>query len=155
MADTATTATELALAKAKLVSVRHPGRLIIGADQILDLDGAWFDKPEDMAEAVDHLKRLAGRTHCLVSAVCVVRDNEPLWDHVETARLTMRPLSLNFLQRYLAEAGPEILESVGAYRLEGRGAQLFSRIDGNHFAILGLPLLPLLDILRRQGVIED
>lgn len=152
--ETASAAAELSQAKAKLVSARHPGQLIIGADQILDLDGAWFDKPRDLAGAEDHLKRLQGRTHCLVSAVCVVRDNECLWNHVETARLTMRSLSPGFLERYLAETGPEILESVGAYRVEGMGIQLFSRIDGNHFTILGLPLLPLLDILRRQGVIE-
>jgi len=145
----------LAEAKAKQVSARHPGRLIIGADQILDLDGDWFDKPKDMAGAADHLKRLSGRTHCLVSAICVLRDNECLWNHVETSRLTMRTLSPGFLKRYVAQSGPEILESVGAYRLEGPGAQLFSRIAGNYFTILGLPLLPLLGVLRRGGAIED
>ena len=143
----------LAEAKAALVSQRHPGALVIGADQILDLDGEWFDKPKTLDEAEVHLRKLRGSAHTLVSALSAVCDGRPLWRHVDTARLVMRPFGDKFLAAYLDEAGPDVLGSVGAYRLEGPGAQLFSEIDGDYFTVLGLPLLPLLDFIRRQGIL--
>jgi septum formation protein len=145
----------LAAAKAKYVSTLHPGAYVIGADQILDLDGVWFDKPTGRNGAGDHLNRLRGRTHTLVDGLAVIRDGEILWRRHDTARLTMRNFSDEFLADYLDRSGPDILESVGAYRLEGRGTQLFSAIDGDYFTILGLPLLPLLDYLREVGLIAE
>lgn len=142
----------MARAKAEAVSPRHSGALVIGADQILECAGTWFDKPPDAAEAARHLGSLCGRTHRLVSAVCVVRDGQSLWHVVETAQLTMRPLSETAIAAYLEQAGPEVLDSVGAYRLEGLGAQLFSEIEGDFFTVLGLPLLPLLAFLRQHGI---
>ena len=154
-ADAAELAEALAEAKARERTKHHPGTYVIGADQVLELDGKWYDKPKTREEAADHLRTFRGRTHHLVSAVCVVRDNDRIWRHVETARLKMRMFSEDFLFSYLDQAGDEYLESVGAYRLEGMGSQLFSRIDGNHFTILGLPLLSLLRFLRREGVLLD
>ncbi len=150
-----TAAAALALAKAEHLSARHPEALVIGADQILDRDGAWFDKPANETAAAETLARLAGKTHHLVTATCLVRNKSCVWRHVETAELTMRSLTPDHIERYLAEAGPEILETVGAYRLEGIGIRLFERIDGDYFTILGLPLLPLLEALRRQGAVDD
>ena len=149
------TALALARAKAATVAARHPGAHVVGADQILELDGRWFAKPRDKEQAAAALKTLRGRTHRLVSAVAVHRDEEPLWEYVETANLTMRDFSDAFVERYIAESGPEILESVGAYRLEGTGAQLFARIEGDYFTILGLPLLALLEFLRHAGVLAE
>ena len=144
----------LARAKAEAVSPRHHGALVVGADQILECGDTWFDKPADGERAAAHLRSLRGRTHRLVSAVCVVRDGKRIWRHVETARLTMWGFDDAFIDRYLERAGPAVLESLGAYRLEGVGAQLFSDIQGDFFAILGLPLLPLLAFLRRNGWVE-
>lgn len=152
--DAEAAASALARAKARDVAARHPGAIVIGADQILELDGRWFDKPVDTDAAVATLRALRGRTHRLVSALAVERDGEATWLHTETARLTMRDFTELFLRGYVADAGAEILESVGAYRLEGTGAQLFERIEGDYFAVLGLPLLPLLDFLRRIGAID-
>ena len=152
---TRTLAGALAAAKAGEVSGRFPGSLVIGADQILEIHGARLDKPRDMAEAAEHLKTLRGRTHCLISAVCVVKDHTCLWRHDETARLSMRAFSDDFIDFYLREAGAAVLESVGAYRLEGLGAQLFDTIDGDYFTILGLPLLPLLAFLRQSGILPE
>ncbi len=143
----------LAELKAQVVSQRHDGALVIGADQMLQCGGVWFDKPVDHDHARGHLIALRGKTHELLSAVCVVRDGECLWRHLESARLTMRPFSDAFLDEYLAAAGKSVCASVGAYRLENRGAQLFSRIEGDYFTILGLPLLPLLGFLVNHGVI--
>lgn len=137
-----------ALAGARL----RPGALVIGADQTLACDGALFDKPEDLIAARDHLRRLRGRTHALHSALAVVRDDRVIWRHRGEARLTMRDFSDAFLDHYVALCGASLTSSVGAYRLEGPGAQLFERIDGDYFGILGLPLLPLLDFLRGAGV---
>lgn len=143
----------LAELKAQRVSQRHPGALVIGADQMLQCGGVWFDKPPDLAHARGHLIALRGKTHELLSAVCVVRDGECLWRHLESARLTMRPFSDTFLDEYLAATGDAVCASVGAYQLEDRGAQLFGRIEGDYFTILGLPLLPLLGFLVNHGVV--
>jgi len=151
--DVERTAMELAVAKAEEVCPRHPGAFVIGADQILECGGEWFDKPADNNAITDHLNRLRGRTHNLVSAVAVIRDGRTLWRHVEIARLSMRPLSDEFVAAYCDAAGPEVCESVGAYRLEDTGAQLFEHIEGDYFTILGLPLLPLLAFLRKDGVL--
>lgn len=153
--DPAIAAGLLAEAKAAQVSERHPGALVIGADQILDLDGFWFDKPRSRGEAEAHLRKLRGLTHTLLSAVSVVRDGRPLWRHVGEARLTVREFGDAFLAAYLEQAGPDILDSVGAYRLEGLGSQLFSEIKGDYFTVLGLPLLPLLAFLRGQGIVTS
>ena len=150
-ATAAVAAEALARAKAEAVSKRHQGALVVGADQILQCGDAWFDKPADGEQAASHLRTLRGRTHSLVSAVCVVRDGERAWRHVETARLTMWAFDDAFIERYLERAGEAALESLGAYRLEGLGMRLFSDIEGDFFAILGLPLLPLLAFLRRNG----
>jgi len=141
-------AAALAEAKASRVSARHPGALVIGADQILDCEGQWLEKPQDVAAARAQLRRLRGKTHELVSAVAVLRDGGTLWRAVDRARLTMRPFSDAFLEDYLARLGEDVLRSVGAYRLEALGAQLFERVEGDFFTILGLPLLPLLGFLR-------
>lgn len=143
----------LAELKALRVSQRHPGALVIGADQLLDCDGIWFDKPRDRAQAAAQLRALSGRTHRLISAVVVVRDGQRSWHHVATARLTVRPLDAGFIESYLERAGDQVLASVGAYQLEGLGAQLFSAVEGDYFTILGLPLLPLLDYLRNHGAL--
>ena len=143
----------LAALKAQRVSKRHPGTLIIGADQMLQCRGIWFDKPRDLDHARDHLRTLRGKTHELLSAVCVVRDGDCLWSHFESAHLTMRAFSNAFLDEYLAATGDVVCTSVGAYHLEGQGAQLFSRIEGDYFTILGLPLLPLLGFLVKHEVV--
>jgi septum formation protein len=143
----------LAQAKARAVALSQPGALVIGADQLLVCKGKIFDKPADMAEAAEHLRALAGHKHELVTAVCVLQGEAVLWSHVEAARLTVRPLSEAFIARYLAAEGEQILGCVGAYRLEGLGAQLFEHVDGDYFTILGLPLLPLLGFLRGCGVL--
>lgn len=143
----------LAILKAQAVSQRRPGALVIGADQMLECDGTWFDKPGDRAQAAAQLRVLRGKTHQLIAAAAVVRDGAVLWRHVEPARLTVRSFSDGFLDAYLAAVGDAVCQSVGAYQLEGIGVQLFSHIDGDHFTILGLPLLPLLEFLRRQAVV--
>jgi len=145
----------LAEAKARMVSIRHPGALVIGADQILQCEGEWYDKPTSLEEARSHLEKLRGREHVLVSAVCVVRDDALLWHHVDKPRLIMRDFTEGFLDDYLAMIGEGAFTSVGAYQLEGFGAQLFSRISGDYFSILGLPLLALLDFLRLQRVVRE
>ena len=141
----------LAAAKASLVVGRHPGALVIGADQMLDLDGVSLRKPDNPAAAARTLQRLAGRDHTLVSAVVLARDGDLIWRHHASAKLTMRPLDDAAIADYLARAGDRVLTSVGAYQLEGLGAQLFDRIEGDYFTILGLPLLALLGELRRRG----
>ena len=143
----------LAVLKAQRVSRRYPGDLVIGADQMLDCEGVWYDKPADRAAARDQLLALRGRTHTLTSTAVVMRDGERLWHATDRARLTMRPFSHVFLEAYLDAAGDAVLSSVGGYQLEGRGVQLFSRVEGDHFTVLGLPLLPLLGFLRDHGVL--
>ncbi|WP_299819319.1 Maf-like protein [uncultured Roseibium sp.] len=144
----------LAEAKANDVSSRRSGDLVIGADQILAFQGERRTKPEDMEAARRQLLAFSGKTHELLSAVVISRNGEAIWRHVSTARLTMRDLTPKFIGRYLAAAGDDVLSSVGAYKLEGIGVQLFDKIDGDYFTILGLPMLPLLDHLRALGAIE-
>jgi septum formation protein len=154
-ADPATCATALAEAKAERVSQRRTGALVIGGDQILVCNGVWFDKPPDRDHARAQLQALRGRTHELVTAVCVTQNGSVVWHHVDQPSLTMRSFSDAFLDDYLARAGDAVLSSVGAYQLEGLGAQLFSRVEGDFFSVLGLPLLPLLDFLRGNGAIPS
>ena len=151
--DAADCALSLAEAKAAGVASRHQGALVIGADQLLVLDGDWLDKPGDHAAARGQLRRLRGQRHALVTAVVACRDGALLWRHVEQPALVMRRFSDAFLEAYLAAAGDRILSSVGAYQLEGLGAQLFDSIEGDYFSILGLPLLPLLAFLRKERVL--
>jgi septum formation protein len=141
----------LARAKACAVAGRLPGRLVLGADQTLAFGDRLFAKPADLAAARDQLVRLRGRTHELHSAIAIARDGTVLFEHCETARLTMREFSDRFLEAYLEAAGAEVTASVGGYQVEGVGIQLFERIDGDHFTILGLPLLALLRYLRSEG----
>lgn len=149
--DATQTAIMLAQAKARAVGSQRPGRIVVGADQTLALGQQRFDKPPDRAAAREQLRALAGRSHELHSAVAVVRDQRVVFSHVETARLTMRALSDRLIDTYLDAVGPQALSSVGAYQLEKIGVHLFERIEGDHFTILGLPLLALLAFLRRDG----
>jgi septum formation protein len=144
----------LARDKALFVSEKHPGRFVVGADQTLILGEQLFSKPAGRAQAAAQLRALAGQSHELHSAVAVVRDDEVLFEHVSIARMTMRPLDDNAISAYLDAAGAAVTASVGAYQLEGRGVHLFERIEGDHFTILGLPLLPLLKFLRSQGLLQ-
>lgn len=144
----------LAVEKARDVASRNPGALVIGSDQTLSLDGRVFHKPADMTEAKGHLTAMSGRTHSLNCGIALVRNDETLWRHVSVAHLTMRPLTEDFIDRHLARVGRRVLASVGAYQLEGEGVQLFERIEGDYFTILGLPLLPLLAQLRDLGAID-
>jgi septum formation protein len=141
----------LELARAKALALDAPGALVLGADQVLDLEGERFVKPVDRAAAAAQIAALAGRTHHLRTAIVLAREGSVVFEHLTTASLTMRPLSDEAIERYLDEAGESALWSVGAYLLEGVGIQLFSAIEGDYFSILGLPLLPLLAELRRQG----
>ena len=141
----------LAEAKACRVAGRHDRAFVIGADQILVCDGLWFDKPSDLGAARLQLEALRGRTHELATAVCVVQNRTRIWHTVKQPHLLMREFSDIFLDHYLAVEGTAVLGTVGAYRLEGRGVQLFERVEGDHFAILGLPLLELLEFLRECG----
>jgi len=140
----------LADAKARAVAVRWPDALVIGADQILHCAGKWFDKPAEIEEVRTQLQSLRGLTHELVTAACVVEDRARVWHTLSSAQLSMRRFSDAFLDLYLMAEGPAVLGSVGAYRLEGRGIQLFDNIKGDYFAILGLPLLELAHFLRSR-----
>jgi septum formation protein len=143
----------LAREKAVSVSLRHPGQFVVGADQTLALGERLFSKPAGRAEAAGQLQALAGRTHELHSAVAVARDGETLFADVAIARMTMRPLDDAAISAYLDAAGEAVTTSVGAYQLEGLGVHLFERIEGDHFTILGLPLLPLLKFLRSERLL--
>jgi septum formation protein len=145
----------LARAKACAVAVKLPGRLVLGADQTLALGTSLFAKPADLAAARDQLKSLRGRTHELHSALAVARDGAVLFEHCEIARLTMREFSDRFLESYIEAAGLAVTASVGGYQRESVGIQLFERSDGDHFTILGLPLLRLLQYLRRENCLAE
>ncbi len=144
-------AATLAEQKARRVAPAFPGQPVLGSDQILLLDGIIVSKPADRAAALSQLKMLRGRDHFLVSSACILLDGEPVWRGSDSARLTMRNFSDEFAEAYLDAVGDIALEGPGAYRIEGLGAQLFTRIEGSHFTVLGLPLLALLDYLRTQG----
>ncbi|MGO7048837.1 Maf-like protein [Rhizobium johnstonii] len=144
----------LARAKAEEVSSRFPDSLVIGSDQTMSLGDSVFHKPTDLADAASHLQALSGVTHQLNSAVAIVSDGVVLWEHLAHAELTMRPLTVEFIARHLARVGERALSSVGAYQLEGEGIQLFEKIEGDYFTILGLPMLPLLKKLRELGAID-
>jgi septum formation protein len=148
-------AAHLARAKATMVAKLHPGRLTLGADQTLALEAELFAKPADRAVACAQLRALSGRTHELHSAIVFAQDANVLFEHVAIARLTMRSLSDRFHELYLDAAGSTVTASVGAYQIEGLGAQLFERVEGDYFTILGLPLMAALDFLRRQGCLAQ
>lgn len=141
----------LAEMKAVKVSRERPEALVVGADQVLACDGVLYDKPGDLEQARRALQTLRGRDHVLLSAVAVAANGMAIWHHVDQASLRMRRLTDAALEAYMAAEGAAVLESVGAYRLEGLGAQLFERVDGDYFTVLGLPLLPLLAFLRGHG----
>jgi septum formation protein len=144
----------LAREKACFVSSKNPGRYVVGADQTLALGNRLFSKPAGRTQAADQLRLLAGHTHELHSAVAVARDGKIVFSDVIVARMTMRRLAENEIEAYLDQAGQAVTTSVGAYQLEGLGVHLFERIEGDHFTILGLPLLPLLAFLRGEGLLS-
>jgi septum formation protein len=144
----------LAREKALSVSSRQPGKYVVGADQTLALGERLFSKPAGRAQAAEQLRALAGQSHQLHSAVAVAHDAEILFETLAVARMTMRRLGQSDIDAYLDEAGEAVTTSVGAYQLEGLGVHLFERIEGDHFTILGLPLLPLLAFLRSKGFLE-
>lgn len=144
-----------ALAELKALSVsRSRPDFVIGADQMLALGGEVFDKPKSIEEARQHLTRLRGQTHELITASVVAREGAIIWRHIDTPKLKMRAFSDAFLDNYMGQAGEHVLRSVGAYQLEGLGAQLFERVEGDYFSVLGLPLLPLLAFLREHGIAQ-
>lgn len=148
-------AVALAIEKAIIVSRHNQQALVVGADQVLVAGTEWFDKPCDLAEARAQLLALRGRSHELATAVCVAQAGVPVWRATSVPELTMRMFGEEFLDAYLAAEGEALLGSVGAYRLEGRGAQLFARIAGDQFAVVGLPLLELLGFLRERGAMPS
>lgn len=144
----------LAQLKALKVSARHPGHLVLGSDSLAVLDdGAILDKPTSREEAFDHLTRMSGKRHDLVSAAVIVENGQPVWRVVDKAKMFVRPLSPAFIQAYLDAEWPAIAGCVGCYRIEGPGVQLFSRVEGSQFTVLGMPLLPVLDYLRTRKVL--
>ena len=153
LGDPSAIAALLARAKAAHVATSYPGRLVLGADQTLALGDKLFSKPEGRAQAASQLRSLAGATHELYSAVAVMRDGAILFETIAVARMTMRPLTDAAIRAYLDHAGDAVTRSVGAYQLERLGVHLVERIEGDHFTILGLPLLPLLDFFRREGLL--
>jgi septum formation protein len=145
----------LAEMKAARVGARDPDALVIGADQLLVCEGRWFDKPDSVAGAREHLRALRGRSHTLVTAVLCWQGGARIWQHVSRPVLEMRAFSDALLEAYLEAEQDSVTASVGAYRLEGLGVQLFERVEGDHFSVLGLPLLPLLGFLRQRGVLGE
>ena len=145
-------AVALARAKARTVAAGGAAALVVGADQILDCEGMWFGKPQDRADAAGQLRRLSGRTHRLVTGVSLMGRESEVWHHCDIATMSMVALDEGAIARYLDAAGEAALESVGAYQVEGRGIGLFDRVEGDYFAILGLPLVPLVGALRRHGL---
>ncbi|NJR77605.1 Maf family protein [Sphingomonas corticis] len=144
----------LAELKALKVSARHPQALVLGSDSLAVLnDGTILDKPTSREEAREHLSRMSGKRHDLVSAAVIAQGGRPVWRVVDKAKMFVRPLSPDFIERYLDAEWPAISGCVGCYRIEGPGAQLFSRIDGSQFTVLGMPLLPVLSFLRERGVL--
>ncbi len=146
-------AQSLALAKARKISAERKGMLVLGCDQILECETRWLDKAGNKKTAQHQLEFLSGKTHHLVTAAVLVRDGKLVWETTQTACLTMRPLSSDFIQAYLAQMGDHLFGHVGCYALEGLGSHLFEKVAGDHFVILGLPLIPFLSALREQGLL--
>ena len=140
----------VALARAKALSIAAPGALVIGADQIMEMDGEIFDKPRSMREAAERLARCAGRSHHLINAIVVAKDGAAVFENRDVVTLHMRAMTRRDIETYLDEAGEVVLASVGAYQVEALGARLFERIEGDYFAVLGLSLFPLLRFLREE-----
>ena len=145
----------LAELKATKISARHPAALVIGCDQVLDLGGTLLSKPETVDEARAQLSAMRGKRHDLLSAVVICQAGRPLWRHIGTARMTVRPFSDDWLDGYLSRNWPDIAESVGAYKLEAEGVRLVSRVDGDYFTVPGLPLLDLLSFLTLRGDLQQ
>ena len=143
----------LARAKAEDVAANRVGTVVVGGDQVLEIDGEILEKPGDVEAVRDQLLRLRGRTHALYSAVAVTSGDDEMWTHVDVARVTLREFSMKALGGYLAASGEQAVGSVGGYQLEGPGLQLIARVEGDYFTVLGLPMLALLDELRRRGVV--
>ena len=147
-------ARKLARTKALTVSARHPHALVIGGDQVLALGTNVVDKPGSEEKVIEQLKRLSGREHRLISAVAVAQGPDIIWDLVDTAHMHMRELSDEFIDDYIARVGKDVTDSAGAYHLENLGAQLFSKVEGDFFTVLGLPLIALLNFLRNRGALK-
>ncbi|KIC20539.1 Maf family protein [Leisingera sp. ANG-Vp] len=145
----------LAEAKARKISGRHPGKLVLGCDQVLDFEGKLLSKPASEEVALAQLKEMCGKRHMLLSAAVIYRDGEPIWRHVGQVRLVMRKCSDAYLQDYVTRNWDSIRNAVGAYKLEEEGVRLFASIDGSYFNVLGLPLMELISYLGLQGVIEQ
>ncbi len=145
----------LAELKAVKISQGQPSALVIGSDSMVSVDGRLFDKPESREAAATHLRTFSGQVMLLTSAVVVAESGQPVWRHVDQAKLMVRPLSEAFIDQYLDAEWPAIAGCVGCFRIEGPGVQLFSRLDGDHFTILGMPLLPLLGYLRVRGAMPS
>ncbi|WP_419807722.1 Maf family protein [Sphingomonas sp.] len=146
----------LAELKALKVSARHPDALVLGSDSVVALsDGTLLDKPESREQAADHLTRMSGGTHKLWSAAVIAEGGRPVWRHVDAATLHVRTLSYGFIDRYLDAEWPAVGGCVGVFRIEGSGVQLFDRIEGSHFTVLGLPLIPVLGFLRVRGIMAS
>ncbi len=145
----------LALTKAQQVSQANEGAYVIGSDQTLSLNGKLLHKPKTRDEAIERLLELSGKSHELNSAVCLVKDNETVWTYNEMSTITFRKLSPGFVGRHVSRVGDKVLTSVGAYQIEGEGVQLFEKVEGDFFAIMGLPLLPLLKELRSHNLLEN
>jgi septum formation protein len=145
----------LAELKATRISAKSGATLTLGADQVLVQGGRLYDKPADLAQAADQLRALSGQTHELLSAAVIAEHGRPVWRHIGRAQLVMRPLTDHFIADYLSRSGGDILNSVGAYQLEALGAQLFTRVQGDYFSVLGLPLLEVLGFLRARGILTE
>lgn len=145
----------LAEMKAQKVARRHPGAIVLGGDQLLECEGRWYDKPADREAASAQLAALAGRRHRLATATVAVRDGARLWHRHDQPTIALRRLTTEEIDAYLDLAGEEVLESVGCYRVEGLGARIIAAIEGDHYAVQGLPLLAVLDFLRQNGALEN